>query len=151
MKVETGSRTGKAGLLLVVLLIGVLAAESVFAHGRRGRSSVSFGVFVGAPAFAYSWHARPFSPFYYPPAYYYPPVYAPPVVISPAPPPVYIEQSVPQQQMYPQAAPQVPQQAAPQPAPQTAWWYYCADTQAYYPYVRECPGGWQRVSPQPPS
>ena len=28
-------------------------------------------------------------------------------------------------------------------------WYYCADSKAYYPYVKDCPGGWQRVSPTP--
>jgi hypothetical protein len=40
--------------------------------------------------------------------------------------------------------------AAPGPEPPGHWWYYCADAKAYYPYVRECPGGWQRVAPQPP-
>jgi len=33
------------------------------------------------------------------------------------------------------------------PAPQV-WWYWCTDARAYYPYVKECPGGWQRVAPQ---
>ncbi len=28
-------------------------------------------------------------------------------------------------------------------------WYYCAESKTYYPYVKECPGGWQRVTPQP--
>ena len=42
---------------------------------------------------------------------------------------------------------QGPAQAAPQPAQH--YWYYCADSRAYYPYVKDCPGGWQRVSPQP--
>ena len=31
-----------------------------------------------------------------------------------------------------------------------AYWYYCAGAKAYYPYVKECPGGWQRVAPPPP-
>jgi hypothetical protein len=30
-------------------------------------------------------------------------------------------------------------------------WYYCPDSKAYYPYVRECPKGWQTVPAQPPS
>jgi len=38
----------------------------------------------------------------------------------------------------------VPQDQAP-PA-----WYYCPESKAYYPYVKECPGGWQQVAPQPP-
>lgn len=70
-------------------------------------------------------------PWVYPPYYPYP-VYMPPVVVAPAPPPVYIER----------------QQPAPQLEP--GYWYYCNEAQAYYPYVKECPGPWQRVAPQPP-
>jgi len=38
-------------------------------------------------------------------------------------------------------------QTAPQ-SEQASSWYYCNDAKAYYPYVRECPSGWQRVVPQ---
>lgn len=66
----------------------------------------------------------------FPPPYYY--TYPPPVVIRPEPQ-VYIERG------------------APEPAPQTqAYWYYCGSPPGYYPYVKECPGGWQRVVPTPP-
>jgi hypothetical protein len=37
--------------------------------------------------------------------------------------------------------------AAPAPAP--AYWYYCAPLGAYYPYVQDCPAGWQLVAPHP--
>ncbi len=59
------------------------------------------------------------------PAYYSPPpYYAPP----------------PQQQSYTYYSSQ----------PDNAW-YYCAASNAYYPYVTECPGGqWERVQPQAP-
>ena len=31
------------------------------------------------------------------------------------------------------------------------YWYYCAASNAYYPYVKDCPGGqWERVQPQVP-
>jgi hypothetical protein len=30
------------------------------------------------------------------------------------------------------------------------WWYWCEGSRSYYPYVKDCPGGWQRVAPQPP-
>jgi hypothetical protein len=30
-------------------------------------------------------------------------------------------------------------------------WFYCPEAGAYYPYVQQCPGGWQQVAPQPPS
>src|SRR3954468_21951896 len=57
------------------------------------------------------------------PAFYYPrPYYY-------APPPVYLGQHP----------------IAPQ-----SYWYYCAPAGAYYPYVADCPGGWQRVVPQNP-
>jgi FKBP-type peptidyl-prolyl cis-trans isomerase FkpA len=38
-------------------------------------------------------------------------------------------------------------QTAPQSG-QASFWYYCSDAKAYYPYVRECPSGWQQVVPQ---
>jgi len=151
MNSNTSTRkTGKAGLLIIALVLGAMASESALAfRGGRGRGpSVSFGVFVGAPAFAYPFYARPYyypSPFFYPPAYYYPPVYSPPVVIQPAPPPVYIEQGFQQPQGYSQ-----PVQQQPQAAPVESSWYYCAESQAYYPYAKQCAGGWQRVTPQPP-
>ena len=67
-------------------------------------------------------------PYFYPPPYYYP---YPPVVVAPAPaaPPVYIEQ-------------------APSTA-QNDYWYYCYRPEGYYPYVKDCPGGWHRVEPEP--
>jgi len=83
------------------------------------RGHAHFGVFIGAPF--YPW-------WYYPPGpyYYYPPV--------PAAPTTYIEQASPQ------AGPAQPSQGQ---------WYYCAESKTYYPYVKECAGGWQRVTPQP--
>lgn len=29
-------------------------------------------------------------------------------------------------------------------------WYYCQNPQGYYPYVKSCAGGWQKVPVQPP-
>lgn len=140
----------RARLLLVALLVGAMASQSAFAFGGRGRGhghghghgGIGFGLFVAAPLIAYSLYRPYYPPAYYAPTYYAPPVYYEPVVVSPPSPPVYIQQSNPNAL---QSAPQ----SAPQPA--QAWWYYCADSQAYYPYIRECPGGWQRVAPQPPA
>lgn len=91
---------------------------------------------AASPVWAHSrhrGHARvgvfigaPLWPWYYPPAYYYPPVIAVPA----PPPPVYIEQPRP-------------------PAAIQNYWYYCSNPEGYYPYVKECPGGWQQVAPQP--
>ena len=33
-------------------------------------------------------------------------------------------------------------------APTPAYWYFCPELNAYYPYVQECPGVWQPVLPQ---
>lgn len=70
----------------------------------------------------------PFGPWYYPPVPYY---YYPRVIAVPAAPPVYIEQ------------------ASPPAAPAQGYWYYCNSAGAYYPYVKDCPGGWQKVPAQP--
>ena len=100
------------------------------------------GVNFGVPFAPYPYYYRPYyAPFYYEP-YYYPPQYYPPVVVTLPAPPVYIEQGAQQQ-------PAPVRQAAPQQEP-ASWWYYCVEAQGYYPYVKQCPGGWQQVSPQPP-
>lgn len=109
--------------LLAVAMSGSSAWADRYYHGGP-----RVGVVVGVGG-----------PFYhYPPPYYYPPYPYPypPVVVAPAEPPVYIEQSPP------------PLQAS-QPAPSNDW-FYCRKPDGYYPYVKECPGGWQRVAPQPP-
>ena len=106
------------------LALLLLALSGAFASGAAlAHGRVHFGFGFGAP-------------FYYgPPAYYYPPpYYYPPAVYTPAAPPVYVEQSTSQQA----------------PA-QLQYWYYCDSAQGYYPYVKQCPGGWRQVSPQPAS
>ncbi len=118
---------GNPKTLSVLACLGLLAAGNAWAD--RGR--VHFGVYVG-PYWGPAW--------YYPPParYYYPPYYAP-VIIERQAPPVYVEQPVP-----------APGPASAATAAPANWWYYCEGAGGYYPYVRECPGGWQRVSPQPP-
>lgn len=98
-------------------------AFSPVRHGGHWRPRV--GVYIGAPVVAAPiWYHG-----YYGPSYYY------------SPPPVYY--STPQYEYI--------ERDAPAAQPQQTWWYYCNDAQAYYPYVKECPGGWQRVAPQPPA
>jgi hypothetical protein len=108
--------------------------------------ALAAGALAATPAFAWHHHHRHHHhggsrlvlgfnfgvPAYYP-SYYYPaPVYyTAPVVVQQAPT-TYVER------------------ADPAPAPAANYWHYCAQSRAYYPYVKECPGGWQRVSPTPP-
>jgi hypothetical protein len=40
-------------------------------------------------------------------------------------------------------------EATPPAQSDVQWWYWCASSRAYYPYVNTCSEGWQRVPPQP--
>lgn len=107
-------------------LIGVaLAAAGTFAAGSalawHHGPRVTFGFNFG-PYWGPYWGPA----WYYPPPYYYPPAV---VVAAPAAPPVYVERS-------------------DEPQPQS-YWYYCEQSRGYYPYVKECPGGWKAVPPAP--
>ena len=121
---------------LAVLICAILATESAFARGRH-HSRAHVGLYFGVPlAVGLGFGFRSFypPPYYYPPYYHYPPYQTAPVVIQQQAP-VYVEQNPPPA---PTAQPSAP-----------AYWYFCADSRAYYPYVKECPSGWQRVAPQP--
>jgi hypothetical protein len=112
----------KIAFLLVLLAAGALMSESASAGGR-----VVVGVGFGFPV--WGWGA----PWYYAPPPYY---YAPPQVVYSSPP-VYVErQSVERQSVASDRA--------------QDWWYYCEQSKGYYPYVKTCPSGWQKVSPVPP-
>ena len=114
----------------------VMAGDGYRGHGGHGwHGNVGVGIVVDPFLFVPGYYPRPY---YYPPYYYSPyyasPYYYPPAVVTvPAEPPVYIERG-----------------EVAEPAPQaSASWYYCADPQGYYPYVEQCPGGWQAVAPRP--
>ena len=120
--------------LIKVICAVMLALAAVGSAPAFARGHVHFGIGLGfgGPA----WYP---APYYYPaPVYYYPA----PVVVQQGP--TYIEQ--------PAQTP--PPGSAPQSTPQTATdnsWYYCRDSQAYYPYVQSCGTAWQRVPPRPGS
>lgn len=105
----------------MVALAGLLAGNAwADPYWHRPRTSVELGFYWGAPV-------------WYPPYYPYPIYAAPPIVVVPpsSPPPVYIEQPRPSQPLEP------------------GYWYYCREAKAYYPYVKECSGPWEKVAPQP--
>jgi hypothetical protein len=136
------------GLALAVIVS--VASTSALAGGPYHRYGgyggyygprVGVGVYFGGPGYygpAYPYYGSPYA-YGYGPGYYYPPA----VITVPSAPITYIEQ--------PQVVQPVPQ-PAPQAAPQAqqAWWYYCADSNAYYPWVKECASTWKRVAPVPP-
>lgn len=107
----------------LILLLLATASAPALAGGGHGHGHAVLGFNFGYPG----WHA----PWYYypPPAYYYPPV-----VYGPAAPTTYVERS------------DVADEAPAQPP---AMWYFCRESNGYYPYVKQCPGGWQRVPAQP--
>jgi hypothetical protein len=125
MTTKAAMKTRKALLGLVVALAAASATESALA---RPRSHVHLGFHFGIPVGGYHyWGPRPY--------YYHPyPYYAAPIVVQQQPI-TYIEQA--------------PAPALQAPVQPQGYWYYCADSRAYYPYVKDCPAGWQRVSPQP--
>ena len=132
-------------LVLAAVLLGAVMASDTLAgrgggHGTRQSGSVGghsghfargghfvprfrTSVFIGVPLFAPLY-------FYPPPPFFYD---SPPPITAPSAP-AYIEQ--------------YPGQMAPQ---DSSYWYYCPSSNAYYPYVKDCPEGWQQVAPQPPS
>jgi hypothetical protein len=98
--------------------------------GHHGGGHVFFGLGFGA---YWPWYYPPYDPYYYSSYPYYYSSY-----------PYYYSS-------YPPVAPVYVERGDEQAAPQSADWYYCTSPQGYYPYVTQCPGGWQRVKPQPPS
>jgi hypothetical protein len=120
-------------VLFVLAALLLAGAGNSWADGYyRGR----VGVYIGpgaywAPAYPRPYYYPGFYPYTYADPYYYPA----PVVVVPSTPKVYIEQS----------------DVAAEPAENAAqqYWYFCKGSNKYYPYVKECPGGWQKVLPQP--
>ena len=123
-------------LLLAVVGVGSALADRGLRHHHAPR--VSLGISVGP-----LWNPWFYSPWpYYRHSYYYSPVISPVIVQTPRQ--IYVEQqgNAPAVVSSPPAGEAVP--AAP------AYWYYCNESQVYYPYVKECQGPWQKVPAQPP-
>jgi hypothetical protein len=99
-------------------------------HGHRGHGHRGPYRYGGPRVFISPRLVVPFGPYWRP---YWEPYGYPPVVVAPTPR-VYVQP--------------IPPVAAQPPPP--SYWYYCEDSQAYYPYVQQCPGGWRPVTPTPP-
>lgn len=88
-------------------------------------------------------------------------VYAPPVYYAPPTVQTYIVTGDPVVAGAPQAVAQslppplpptgIHYNAEPGPGPSGAqWWYLCRNPAGYYPHIRECPAGWEKVPSVPP-
>ena len=136
-------------------ILSIIAAATLLtvclpaaAHGGRGYSNARVGVYIGAPiAIGGWWGPRPY--YYAPYPYYYTP--APVVVREVVREPLvfYDERGNPVPPARPQTQAQAPAQN-PQAGTPAPTWFYCADSQSYYPYVDSCASPWQRVAPLPP-
>jgi len=125
---------GIAALLAVSFGSGTALADHGHGHWH-GHDRASIGFYFGPSPFYYRPYVQPYYPYPYP-YYAYPPV----VISPPAPqsPPVYVEKGQ--------------ESAAPDESTSTQdyYWYHCDKPEGYYPYIKECPGGWQKVTPEPP-
>ena len=110
------------------VVIFATAAATAWAGGRGGHGGSHSSASHASHHHHSHTHVFVGSSFFYGPAFYPAPYYYPvPVYAAPQePPPVYIEQGQ---------------------DPATMAWYYCQSAHAYYPYVTECPEGWQQVVP----
>lgn len=107
------------------LATGLATSFDAEAHGWRSHRPRT-SIVIGAPTISYGIG-------YWPRPIYYTPYYTAPFVLAPsqpAPPPVYVERP------------------AVEPVHD---WFFCASSQAYYPYVDQCAEGWVRVPAQPPA
>ena len=120
----------KRALILLALAVASGSAFAGGGHGGHGGHGHSHGrVVLG---FNFGFPLGVYAPWYYSPApayYYYPPA---PAYVQPPAPAQYVERS--------DMAPEGP-----------GTWYFCRESNTYYPYVKQCPGGWQRVPAQPPN
>jgi hypothetical protein len=142
-------------LVLGVALVGLLGFSPVVANAGNVAWNVSVGGgYAGGYGYGGGWRPAAYGPgwgrgygygygngwrgnwagagyYGYPAGAYYGPAvaYAPPVVTYASPP--------------------QPMVLASQPQP--AVWYYCQASAQYFPYVQECPTGWQTQAATPPT
>lgn len=106
------------------VVIGCCAAAALVCLLATAVPGEARGPYIGGGIWVGPGYWGP-GPWWGPPYPY--PYPAPPVIIQQAP--VYVD----------------PQPVAPPQAP--VYWYYCQNPQGYYPYVKQCPGGWMQVVP----
>lgn len=144
---ERGSMKSSS-LVMVLVVMGAFASEAASGKGGSrggggaGRAHAGSSHSGGGQSRHFS-HAGTsrfvtapvFRPGRFGPTYLYPPIGAYAYPVNPQyVAPIYIETGEPA--------------LAPAPAQPQAYWYYCAESQTYYPYVEQCAGAWQPVVPR---
>jgi len=100
-----------------------------YSHGGHYGSHSRFGLYVGLPLL---WPRGAYYPGYYP-GYYGAAPYPYTQVIVERQPQVYVQRET--------------TTAAAAPAG-SDFWFFCPDSQTYYPYAQTCPSPWLQVVPQ---
>jgi len=106
---------------LALILAGCIGAFALAedAEAHGSRGRVHLGVVIGGPLW---WHAWP----------HYPRYYDDRVIVERQGPTVYVQKDA---------------DGGERDADQ--YWYFCPDSDTYYPYVKQCASPWHRVEPQP--
>jgi hypothetical protein len=137
-------------LFLAILILWLSAAtQTVSASGRHFHGPrVSFSVGIGFGPFGYPYRSY-YGRNYYPAPYYpYQSLYFPEVMVSTivTPAPVYVRQNE-----VVVARPSQSAQIQPELSTNGSDWYYCHNPDGFYPSIKACPSGWQRVASQAPA
>jgi hypothetical protein len=86
---------------------------------------IGIGVYLGPGWWGPAWRG-PYPYYDYYPYYPYP-YYPVPIVVEQPSTEIFVQQAT--------------------PAGESSYWYYCRESQGYYPDVDKCPGGWLKVVP----
>jgi len=106
--------------LVAALLFAVPVGDLAWAHGGRGGGHGRHGAHIGL-FIGVPLLLHHWWHYSYPPP--------PQVVVVPREPEVYVDRGGGERGGY---------------------WYHCDRPEGYYPYIKECPGGWQREVPRAP-
>ena len=134
----------------VVLIVTIMAITAILVSGVPvmaggghgggwGWGYFGLGLATGA-LLSYPYYYQPYYPYYA----YYPYAYAP--AYSPSPSVMYREREPVYSDEGAYAEPDRVRYSS-----RNTWYYYCKESNAYYPYVRRCDGGWEKVPAVPPS
>lgn len=139
----------KKMLMASMILAMFAAAQTASASDRHFHGPrISFGLGIGFGPFGYP-YPTVYSRNYYPAPYYpYQSVYYPEVLVSTlvTPAPVYVSQNEVVVKRPLQST-----QIQPEVSNNGSDWYYCHNPDGFYPSIKACPSGWQRVPAQAPA